>query len=209
MIASSTVVVAAAKLVDTRTGTLLWEGTLAAQDNSGGSGNILADLLGALVMQVAGHATDHAHDVAGHGERAAGDPGAWPAPRSVLAPVRAGVGAGDLDSRAAAPRGGGGRRRGRAVRVLVEFAETLLFLLGGVVLIGALAHVLGWLLVRRRTAQLVWRAWNVLGALFLGLGVLGMAYAWGVLGLQSGWGSLLLGLGLLLASAGLWMLVPV
>jgi hypothetical protein len=36
-----------------------------------------------------------------------------------------------------------------------------------------------------------------------------MAYAWGVLGLQSGWGSLLLGLGLLLASAGLWMLVPV
>jgi hypothetical protein len=95
------------------------------------------------------------------------------------------------------------------VRVLLEFAETLVFLLGGVVLIGALAHVLGWLLARRRTAQLVWRAWNVLGALLLGMGVLGMAYAWGVLGLQSGWGSLLLGLGLLLASAGLWMLVPV
>ena len=69
------------------------------------------------------------------------------------------------------------------MRVLVEFAETLLFLLGGVVLVGALAHVLGWLLARRRTAQLVWRAWNVLGALFLGLGVLGMAYAWG------GWAS--------------------
>ena len=60
-----------------------------------------------------------------------------------------------------------------------------------------------------QTAQFVWRAWNVLGALLLGLGVLGMAYAWGALGLQSGWGSLLLGLGLLLASAGLWMLVPV
>ena len=92
---------------------------------------------------------------------------------------------------------------------LVDFAETLLFLLGGVVLIGALAHALGWLLARRQTAQLVWRAWNLLGALLLGIGILGMAYAWGVLGLQSGSGSLLLGLGLLLASAGLWMLVPV
>lgn len=95
------------------------------------------------------------------------------------------------------------------VRVVVEWAETLVFILGGVVLIGALAHVLGWLLARRRTAQFVWRAWNILGALLLGMGVLGMAYAWGALGLQSGWGSLLLGLGLLLASAGLWMLVPV
>jgi hypothetical protein len=95
------------------------------------------------------------------------------------------------------------------LRTLVEFGETLLLMLGAVVLLGALAHALGWLLARRRTAQVVWRAWNVLGALLLGLGVLGMAYAWGVLGLQSGWGSLLLGLGLLLASAGLWMLVPV
>jgi hypothetical protein len=95
------------------------------------------------------------------------------------------------------------------LRGLVEFAETLLFLLAGVVLIGALAHVLGWLLARRRTAQFVWRAWNVLGALLLGLGVLGMVYAWGTLGLQSSSGSLLLGLGVLLASAGIWMLVPV
>jgi hypothetical protein len=95
------------------------------------------------------------------------------------------------------------------LRTLVEFGKTLLLMLGAVVLLGALAHALGWLLARRRTAQVVWRAWNVLGALLLGLGVLGMAYAWGVLGLQSGWGSLLLGLGLLLASAGLWMLIPV
>jgi hypothetical protein len=36
-----------------------------------------------------------------------------------------------------------------------------------------------------------------------------MAYAWWALGLQSGWGSLLLGLGLLFASAGIWMLVPI
>jgi hypothetical protein len=92
---------------------------------------------------------------------------------------------------------------------LAEFGRTLLFLVGGVVLVGALAHALGWLLVRRRAARLVWRAWNVLGALLLGMGILSMAYAWGVLGLQSGAGSVLLGLGLLLASAGLWMLVPV
>ena len=92
---------------------------------------------------------------------------------------------------------------------LVEWAEMLVFLLAGIVLIGALAHLLGWLLARRQTAQFVWRAWNVLGTLFLSLGVLGIVYAWGTLGLQSGWGSLLLGLGVLLASAGIWMLVPV
>jgi hypothetical protein len=92
---------------------------------------------------------------------------------------------------------------------LTAFGETLLFLLGGVVLIGALANVLGWALARRGTAEFVWRAWNVLGAGLLGVGVLAMAYAWVALGLQSGWGSLLLGLGLLLASAGIWMLVPI
>ena len=92
---------------------------------------------------------------------------------------------------------------------LVDFGETLLFLVGGVVLIGALAHALGWALARRTTAQFVWRAWNVLGAGLLLGGVAAMAYGWGGLGLQSGLGSLLLGTGLLLASAGLWMLVPV
>jgi hypothetical protein len=95
------------------------------------------------------------------------------------------------------------------LRAMAEFGETLLILLGGALLIGALAQAVGWLLARRRTAQIVWRAWNLLGALLLALGILGMAYAWGALGLQSGAGSLLLGLGLLLASAGLWMLVPV
>ena len=95
------------------------------------------------------------------------------------------------------------------LRMLVEWGETLLFLLSCVVLLGALAHALGWLLARRGTAQFVWRAWNVLGALLLGTGIVSMAYAWTALGLQSGWGSLVLGLGLLLASAGIWMLVPV
>lgn len=92
---------------------------------------------------------------------------------------------------------------------LGEFGQVLLLLVSGVVLLGAVAHALGWLLVRRRAARLVWRAWNVLGVLFLAMGVLSMAYAWWTLGLQSSLGSLLLGLGLLLASAGLWMLVPV
>jgi len=95
------------------------------------------------------------------------------------------------------------------LKTLADFGQTLLLLAGGVVLIGGLAHAVGWLLVRRRAAGFVWRAWNLLGALFLGLGVLSIACAWWVLGLQSGSGSLLLGLGLLLASAGLWMLVPV
>jgi hypothetical protein len=95
------------------------------------------------------------------------------------------------------------------LRILTDFGETLLFLFVGVVLIGSLAHALGWLLARRGTAAFVWRAWNVLGAILLGAGIVGMAYAWVAFGLQSGLGSLLLGLGLLLASAGIWMLVPI
>jgi len=95
------------------------------------------------------------------------------------------------------------------LRILTDFGETLLVLFGGVVLIGSLAHALGWLLARRGAVEFVWRAWNVLGAIFLSTGIVGMAYAWVAFGLQSGWGSLLLGLGLLLASAGIWMLVPI
>ena len=93
--------------------------------------------------------------------------------------------------------------------MLVEWGESLLFLLGGAVLLGALAHLLGWLLARRGAAQFVWRAWNVLGALLLAIGIVGMGYARAALGLHSAGGSLVLGLGLLLASAGIWMLVPV
>ncbi len=64
VLASTTVVSAVARLVDTRTGTLLWEGTIVAQNSSGGSGNILADLVGALLVQVVGYSTDHARSVA-------------------------------------------------------------------------------------------------------------------------------------------------
>lgn len=65
LLSSTTAVVAVARLVDTRTGTLLWEATLAAQQGSGSSGNILTDVIGAAVGQVIGHSTDQAHDVAG------------------------------------------------------------------------------------------------------------------------------------------------
>jgi hypothetical protein len=63
VITSMTTVCAQAKLVDTKTGTLLWEGTVAAQQNSGGSGSILADVIAAALEQVISKSTDHAHDV--------------------------------------------------------------------------------------------------------------------------------------------------
>lgn len=64
VINSATTVTAAGKLVDTKTATLLWEGTVTAQDNSGGSGNIIADLVAAVIDQAINKSTDHAHDVA-------------------------------------------------------------------------------------------------------------------------------------------------
>lgn len=64
VISSQTVVVAVAALVDTRTGTVLWNGTIQAQEASGGSGNILGDMIVALVAQAIGHSTDSAHEVA-------------------------------------------------------------------------------------------------------------------------------------------------
>ncbi len=63
VINSATTVLAEAKLVDTRTGTLLWAGTLLAQDNSGGAGNIFGDLIVAVVTQAINKSTDHAHNV--------------------------------------------------------------------------------------------------------------------------------------------------
>jgi hypothetical protein len=52
-----------AKLVDTRTGTLLWEGHGMAQQGSGGSGNLLGDLIAAAVTQALNKHTDRAHQV--------------------------------------------------------------------------------------------------------------------------------------------------
>jgi hypothetical protein len=63
VINSSTIVQAYAKLVDTKTGILLWEGTATAQQNSGGSGNIFADLISAALTQAINSGTDAAHGV--------------------------------------------------------------------------------------------------------------------------------------------------
>jgi hypothetical protein len=60
---SATVVQVQARLVDTRTGVLLWDGQAIAQQNSGGSGNIIADLIAAAITQAINAGTDAAHDV--------------------------------------------------------------------------------------------------------------------------------------------------
>lgn len=64
VLSSVTVVVAACKLVDTQTGTVLWEGTISAQDSSGGSGNLLGDLIAAAITQAINNSIDHGHEVA-------------------------------------------------------------------------------------------------------------------------------------------------
>jgi hypothetical protein len=64
LLASTTVVVADARLVDTRTGTVLWRGRLAAEEGSGSTGNILSDVVGALLTQVISQSTDRARGVA-------------------------------------------------------------------------------------------------------------------------------------------------
>lgn len=63
LINSQTSVSIKAKLVDTKTGLILWEGTGMAQEDSGGSGNIIADAIAAAITQVVNESTDQAHDV--------------------------------------------------------------------------------------------------------------------------------------------------
>ena len=60
---STTTVYAAAKLVDTRTGMLLWEGSGLAQQGSKGSGNLVADLVAAAVTQAINSKSDPGHQV--------------------------------------------------------------------------------------------------------------------------------------------------
>ena len=60
---SATIVRLRARLVDTRTGTLLWEGRGQAEESSGGSGSILGDLLSAALTQAINSGTDAAHGV--------------------------------------------------------------------------------------------------------------------------------------------------
>lgn len=64
VINSASIVRARAKLVDVKTGLLLWEGVGMAQEDSGGSGNIIGDLISAALTQVINSSTDRAHKVA-------------------------------------------------------------------------------------------------------------------------------------------------
>lgn len=63
VLASETRVVVQGKLVDTRTGLLLWEGTGMAQEGSGAGGNLIADLVAAAVTQVVASSVNEVHQV--------------------------------------------------------------------------------------------------------------------------------------------------
>lgn len=63
VLASVTRVHVRAKLVDTRSGSLLWEGKGMAEQGSGGSGNLLADAIAAAIVQAVNSKTDPAHEV--------------------------------------------------------------------------------------------------------------------------------------------------
>ena len=63
---TTTIVKARAKLVDTRTGLLLWEGRTAVQQNSNsGSGDLLSAVISAALTQVLNTSTDAAHRLSG------------------------------------------------------------------------------------------------------------------------------------------------
>ena len=62
MLSSTTTVDASARLVDTKTGAVLWENRQILQQGSGdGGGGLLGQLVGALVTQVINSKTDPAH----------------------------------------------------------------------------------------------------------------------------------------------------
>jgi hypothetical protein len=63
IINSQTSVAVKGKFVDTRTGVTIWEGVGSAQTNSGGSGNLIADAIAAVITQAVNSSTDAAHEV--------------------------------------------------------------------------------------------------------------------------------------------------
>jgi hypothetical protein len=60
---SVTTVQVEAKLVDTRTGIVLWQGTGIAEQRGSGSSNLLANLIAAAITQAINSKTDRAHQV--------------------------------------------------------------------------------------------------------------------------------------------------
>jgi hypothetical protein len=63
VLSSASVVRVSARLVDARSGALLWQGSAVAQQGSGSSGNLVADAIGALVAQAITVHLDQAHAV--------------------------------------------------------------------------------------------------------------------------------------------------
>ena len=63
VLSSDTVGRVSARLVDTRTGTLLWEGHATRRHGSVGSGNIVADLLGAVLARGINPSRDTSHEI--------------------------------------------------------------------------------------------------------------------------------------------------
>lgn len=90
VVASDTRVELEARIVDLRSGALLWEGTAAASSSEGqsGQGSLAVLLISALINQVVGTATDAAYNYAGVAStRLLGAPrfnGVLPGPRSPL-----------------------------------------------------------------------------------------------------------------------------
>lgn len=65
VLASTTVVQATLKLVDARTGIVIWEGVAAGQRSSGdGGGGLAGMLVAAIVEQIAGNIIDYTPSVA-------------------------------------------------------------------------------------------------------------------------------------------------
>ncbi|WP_114814186.1 DUF799 domain-containing protein [Paraburkholderia kururiensis] len=65
---SATVVTAGAKLVDLKTGDVLWQGTASASSNEGNNnsgGGLIGMLVTAAIKQIANSLTDKSHDIAG------------------------------------------------------------------------------------------------------------------------------------------------
>ena len=63
LIRSTTKVTIAAKLIDVRTGTILWEGTVQAKEDSASTGNLIGDAIVAIGTQAVNKSLDHAHVV--------------------------------------------------------------------------------------------------------------------------------------------------
>ncbi|HEV8675677.1 MAG TPA: hypothetical protein VGX21_16645 [Methylomirabilota bacterium] len=97
----------------------------------------------------------------------------------------------------------------RAVQTAAHAASFLAYYAGLVVLIGVVAHVVTWVITRKGTARWVWNYWTVVGAVLMLAGLAGIGYGWLGLGLDTVAGTGAAGLGLLLLSAGLWMVIPI